>query len=474
MWRLVACVKDHCRTAKRATLVRRRPNTTPPAPVTLTSPSSGALLSSRRPTLAGTADVSGLVTVVLRRGGATVATLPTTPRSDGRWSTTPASSLADGAYTVRARQGGRISAQRSFTVDATAPKVAIEHPAAGATTDLMAFDGRAGDGGAVTLRLADASGALLQSPTADRAGNEWSALATPLEPGSYTLAAEQRDAAGNVGRATARFTVPFSLLAAGDIAACDTDGDEATAALLAQRAGTIATLGDNAYDSPPEADPYADCYAPSWGPFRPRTMPVPGNHEYEDSLAAADYFTYFGTAAGPPGGYYSYDLGSWHVIALNTSDNCAQVSCAAASPQETWLRADLATHADAKCTLAYFHHPRFSSYLGANSNVRPLWEALHDGGADLVLNGHAHNYERFRPLDPAGAPDPSAGIIEIVAGTGGRSHHPFSPQVDPNSAVRNDDAYGILDVTLDPAGWSWRFVPAAGAAFADSGSADCH
>jgi hypothetical protein len=204
-------------------------------------------------------------------------------------------------------------------------------------------------------------------------------------------------------------------------------------------------------------------------------MPTPGNHEYEDSPGAADYFTYFGTAAGVPGaGYYSYDVGSWHVIALNTNDNCAQVSCAAASPQVAWLRADLATHADAKCTLAYFHHPRFSSYLGANSNVRPLWDALHDGGADLVLNGHAHNYERFPPLDPAGAADPTAGLTEIVAGTGGRSHHPFAPLVDPNSLVRNDDAYGILDVRLGPAGWSWRFVPAAGATFADSGSADCH
>jgi hypothetical protein len=295
-----------------------------------------------------------------------------------------------------------------------------------------------------------------------------------LDPGSYTLTAEQRDRAGNVGHASARFTVPFSLLAAGDIAACDSNGDEATAAILGQRAGTIVALGDNAYDSPPDADPYADCYTPSWGPFRPRTMPAPGNHEYEDSPGAIDYFAYFGTSAGPPGaGYYSYDLGPWHVVVLNTNDNCAHVSCAAASPQETWLRADLASHAGRKCTLAYFHHPRFSSYLGSNSTVRPLWQALYDGGADLVLNGHAHDYERFARLDPAGAPDPS-GLTEIVAGTGGRSHHSFSPPFDPHSLVRDDDSYGILDVRLLPDGWTWRFLPVAGATFSDAGSADCH
>ncbi|MFL5781211.1 MAG: metallophosphoesterase [Thermoleophilaceae bacterium] len=468
-WRLVACVRGHCRAAKRTTRVTRRPAPTPPAPVTLTSPPDGALIARRRPLLAGAADPGGPVTVVIARGSSST-TATARPRSDGRWSTQPSAPLADGAYTARARQGGRISAARSFTIDATAPKVTIDHPADGGTTNLMAFDGDAGDGGPVTARLSNGTALPV-----DRSGPRWSALATPLDPGSYTLTAEQRDAAGNVGRATAQFTVPFSLLAAGDIAACDSSGDEATAAILAQRAGTIATLGDNAYDSPPEADPYPDCYDPSWGPFKPRTMPAAGNHEYEDSLAAADYFTYFGTSAGAPGaGYYSYDVGAWHVIVLNTSDNCSQVGCSAGSPQETWLRADLATHSDAKCTLAYFHHPRFSSYLGADTRVQPLWEALRDGGADLVLNGHAHDYERFPPLAPDGTADPAGGITEIIAGTGGRSHHTFPQQVDPRSLVRNDDSYGILDLTLRPAGWSWEFLPAAAASFTDGGSADCH
>ena len=299
-----------------------------------------------------------------------------------------------------------------------------------------------------------------------------------MAPGSsHTVTATQRDAAGNVGHASATFTAPFNLLAAGDIAACDSTGDEATAALVQQRSGTIATLGDNAYDSPDAPDPFPDCFQPSWGPFKPRIMPTPGNHEYEDSFGAADYFDYFGSAAGSPGaGYYSYDLGSWHVVALNTNDDCSpsQVPCSLGSSQETWLRADLLAHATAKCTVAYFHNPRFSSYLGSDTNVRPLWQALYEGGADLVLNGHAHDYERYAAQNPAGVLDPVAGITEIVAGTGGRSHHEFGPDVDANSLVRNDDTYGILDVTLKPGGWSWRFVHEAGGTFTDGGDADCH
>jgi alkaline phosphatase len=437
----------------------------------LTSPPDGALLARRRPTFAGSADPADPVKVVVRRGGDTVATLTATPGSGGRWSAAPADPLADGSYAARARQGGRSSAAHDFTIDATAPKVAIAHPADGATTDLMAFDGKAGQGGPVRVRL---DGVDVAS---QRNGGRWTALARPVGPGSHTVTATQRDAAGNVGRAAATFTAPVNLLAAGDIAACDSTGDEATAAVVAQRSGTIAALGDNAYDSPGAPDPYPDCFEPSWGALRPRIMPTPGNHEYEDSFGAADYFAYFGAAAGSPDkGYYSYDLGSWHVIVLNTNDDCSpsQVSCSAVSAQVTWLRTDLAAHAAARCTLAYFHHPRFSSYLGEDAKVGPLWDALYQGGADLVLNGHAHNYERYAPQDPDGAVDPARGLTEIVAGTGGRSHHSFFPTVDANSVVRDDDTYGILDVRLQPAGWSWRFLPAAGGSFTDGGSADCH
>jgi hypothetical protein len=475
-WRLAACVHARCRVAGRTTVVVRRPSPTPPAPVTLTSPPDGAALTTREPVIAGGADPQGLVTVVFESGGTVVGSVSTQPQGDGGWSTPPASPLPDGAYTARAHQGDRISASRSFTIDATPPEVTIDHPAAGARTDLMAFDGKAGDGGAVTLSLADASGTTVQSPSSERNGGDWSALATPLDPGTYTLTAQQSDALGNTGQAVAKFTVPFTLLAAGDIAGCDTDGDTATALILAQRAGTIATLGDNAYESPGVDNPFTACFDPSWGPFKPRIMPTPGNHEYMQSAGATQYFSYFGTAAGAPGaGFYSYDVGDWHVIALNTNGNCAQISCAAGSPQETWLRADLAAHASAKCTLAYFHHPRFSTYLGPNSNITPLWQALYDGGADLVLNGHAHNYERFAAQDPAASLDPTTGITQIIAGTGGRSHQLLGAQpVAANSLVRDDQTFGILDLTLEPGGWSWRFLPAAGATFTDSGSADCH
>ena len=469
-YRLRACVSGRCRTAKVQTLVTKRPSTTPPAPVTLTSPADGALLNSRMPPITGTADPSAPVTVTIGNG-TTLAGASANPDAEGRWSALPPEPLADGAYLVRAVQGDRASAVRSFTIDATAPNVTIEHPADGGTTDLMAFDGQAGDGGPLTVRLSNGS-----ELSPDRTGSGWSVLAPPLAPGSYTLTAEQSDAAGNLGRATATFTVPFTLLAAGDIAGCDSDGDTATAALLAQRAGTVVTLGDNAYKVPPVVNPFSECYDPAWGAFRPRTMPVPGNHEYMESPAAADYFGYFGSGVrGATGvGFYSYDVGPWHVIALNTSDNCGVVPCGALSEQVTWLKADLAANVTTKCTVAYFHHPRFSTYLGTNPNVAPLWDALQEGGADLVLNGHAHNYERFAPQTPGGAAD-DAGITQIIAGTGGRSHQLLGANpVAANSLVRNDQTFGILAVRLEPDGWSWRFLPVAGATFTDSGSAQCH
>ena len=492
-WRIVACADrrdsvretdegDNCRAARRATTIPPPPP--PPAPVTLGSPPDGALLAAPRPVLSGTADPRLPVTVDLTAGGAPAATLSTQPTASGAWAVAPSQALADGSYTARARQGSgtrlRTSLAHSFTIDTTAPAVSVDHPGDGATTDLMALDGDAGtaprDGAsvAVSVYAGAPAGAPLQTFDAAVDGGRWSVLAAVLAPGTYSVMAEQSDAAGNRRRASATFTVPVSLLAAGDIAGCDSDGDSATAALLPLHAGTIAPLGDNVYDSP-GVDPYPDCYGPTWGPFLGRTMPVPGNHEYEDSPGAADYFAYFGAAAHAESkGYYSYDLGAWHVIVLNSSDNCFAVPCETGDPQESWLRADLAAHAGAKCTLAYFHHPRFSSYIGRNTRVGRLWRDLYDGGADLVLNGHAHNYERYAAQDPFGSLDAAAGIVEIVAGTGGRSHHAFGSSVDQNSVVHDDDTFGVLDLTLAAGGWSWRFLPAAGGSFTDAGSADCH
>ena len=200
--------------------------------------------------------------------------------------------------------------------------------------------------------------------------------------------------------------------------------------------------------------------------------PTPGNHDYTTSTAAA-YYSYFGAAAGSSGkGYYSYDVGQWHVVALNS--NCSAVGgCNAGSAQETWLRADLAAHPN-KCTLAYWHHPRFSSgYHGASTSVQPLWQALYDAGAELVLNGHDHDYERFAPQTPTGQADPARGIREFVVGTGGASERAFSATAN-NSEARNSSTFGVLQLTLHPSSYEWRFVPVAGQSFTDSGSAPCH
>ena len=211
-------------------------------------------------------------------------------------------------------------------------------------------------------------------------------------------------------------------------------------------------------------------YDPSWGRFKSITRPVPGNHEYREA-GAAGYFGYFGAAAGvPTKGYYSYDLGDWHVVALNSS--CAAVGgCGAGSVQERWLRADLAAH-PARCTLAYWHYPRYSSGRhGSDATYTAFWQALVDANADLVLVAHDHGYERFAPQNAMGARDLERGIREIVVGTGGKSLRTFR-NPSPNSEVRDATSLGILELTLGASAYAWRFRPAVGW-FADAGSAPC-
>ena len=264
------------------------------------------------------------------------------------------------------------------------------------------------------------------------------------------------------------------IVAAGDIADCRSEGAEATAELLEGIDGTVLTLGDHAYPDG-SAEDFEECYDPTWGRFEDRTKPSPGNHEY-DTEEAEGYFDYFGKAAGEPDkGYYSYDLGAWHLVALNS--NCEEVSgCDAEAPQVRWLKADLAANDDKSCTLAYMHHPRFSSggKHGNTHYIKPLWEALYEAGADLVLSGHEHNYERFAPQNPGGRADPERGIRGFVVGTGGGKG--LYPIVDPiaNSEVHNDNTYGVLKLTLRQEGYEWRFVPVGGDEFTDSGSAGCH
>lgn len=235
------------------------------------------------------------------------------------------------------------------------------------------------------------------------------------------------------------------------------------------RPTAIAVLGDAQYDRGTGAE-FAGSFARTWGGLRARLHPAVGNHEYLTARASG-YFSYFGAAAAPPNGYYSYDVGAWHVVVLNS--NCAFVSCAPGSAQESWLRADLAAH-PARCTLAYWHHPRFTSgFHGNDLTVAPLWNALYGAGADLVLTGHDHDYERFAPQNSAGRRDPAHGMREFVVGTGGKDLGPLRA-VKPNSERRDNHNFGVLALTLRPGGYSWRFVPEPGGALHDAGSGSCH
>ncbi len=263
-----------------------------------------------------------------------------------------------------------------------------------------------------------------------------------------------------------------TLLAAGDIAGCNTGGDEITANMLDGLAGTVITLGDNVYDNG-TATEFANCYNPTWGRHKARTQPAPGNHEY-NTANATGYYGYFGAAAGDPTkGYYSYNQGAWHIIVINS--NCSKVGgCAAGSPQHNWLVADLAAN-PAACTLAYWHHPRFASgsVHGDRPELQPIWQALYDANADLVLGGHEHNYERFAPQSPSGAADAARGIVQIIAGTGGKNHYGFGT-VKPNSLVRNSDTFGLLKLSLGSSSYTWQFLPEPGKTFTDTGTASCH
>ena len=261
------------------------------------------------------------------------------------------------------------------------------------------------------------------------------------------------------------------LVGAGDIASCTSSGDSATAALIDRIPGTVFAAGDTAYQSGTAAQ-FANCYRPTWGSFKWRTRPVPGNHEYL-TAGAGPYFAYFGAQAGTAGeGWYAYDVGTWRIYSLNS--NCASVGgCGPGSAQEAWLRADLEANPRA-CVAAIWHHPLFSSGVhGGTDATRPLWEALYEAGADLVINGHDHDYERFAPQRPDGTADAATGIRELVVGTGGGGLRSFST-IRANSQARKAGVLGVLKLELKTTGYTWRFVPVSGSTWTDSGSASCH
>ena len=264
-----------------------------------------------------------------------------------------------------------------------------------------------------------------------------------------------------------------TVIAAGDIVDCyNLSGSEATAKLVDKTPGTVLTLGDLAYPDGTDQN-FNECYAKTWGRHKSRTRPAPGNHEYH-TPGAAGYFNYFGKIAGETGrGYYSFDLGSWHIIALNSQ--CADVGgCQRGSPQERWLHDDLEKNSS-KCILAYWHSPLFSSGSehGNDPTMKPFWSDLYEAGADIVLNGHDHDYERFAPQNPDGIADPKKGIREFVVGTGGKNQRRFNLPL-PTTASRSNSTFGVLKLTLHPQSYAWEFIPVAGGQFKDSGSGSCH
>lgn len=268
------------------------------------------------------------------------------------------------------------------------------------------------------------------------------------------------------------------IVAAGDIGDCARTTDNATGALAEAIPGIVMPLGDNAYPNGTPAE-FANCYDPAWGATKARTRPVAGNHDYYNpgpTKNAAGYFGYFGAAAGDPAkGYYRFALGSWLVVVLNTGTE-SQDSIRAGSTQEQWLRAELASHTG-QCVVALFHHPQFSTVTGrpfVRPETTPLWQALYDAGADLVLVGHDHAYQRFKPMRADATADAAFGIRQITVGTGGGEGLYGFGDTNANLDVRNNDTYGVLKLTLRNGGYDWQFIAAAGGTFTDSGSDTCH
>jgi hypothetical protein len=334
--------------------------------------------------------------------------------------------------------------------------------------------------------------------TSVESATQWSAASGR---GAYLDVLHKRLAAGSTGTPTASVTststptrTPTStpavgdpvIAAAGDIACDPTSGSfnggagtanncrqKATSDLLLgiPQLAAVLPLGDIQYENG-ALDKFTGSYDPSWGRLKSITKPVPGNHEYL-TAGASGYYSYFGAAAGDPAkGYYSYDLGAWHVVALNS--NCSSVGgCGSGSAQLAWLKADLAAH-PTTCTLAYWHHPLFSSgQHGNNTQVAPLWDALAASGAELVLSGHDHDYERFAAQNSAGVVDPATGIRQFVVGTGGKNHYGLTT-LKANTEVQNADTYGVLKVTLHPTSYDWQFIPEPGRTFTDTGTQQCH
>jgi hypothetical protein len=428
-------------------------------------------MHGRAPLISVVVLVALMVGAVLTVAGASGTRLSASPSSVGRGGTTriDGSGFAaassgqltwDGSAT--GMPGYTASASGTFSVVLTVPSSA----AAGAHT--VAARGVAG--GSKKPRNLASTTVIVLAPTPPPTPTQ-APTPTPTQAPSATPTHSPTPSPSQAPTPTPT-QAPVTALVAGDVASCSSAGDEATAALLGANAGTVIIPGDIAYENGSMTD-FNNCFNPSWGPYKSRMKPAPGNHEY-NTTGATGYYGYFGAAAGDPAkGYYAYDLGTWRMYALNS--NCASIGgCGAGSAQEQWLRADLAAN-PRQCVGAYWHHPLFSSgEHGSSPAIQPLFQALYDYNADLVLVGHDHDYERFAPQTATGVADAARGIPEFVVGTGGRSHYPFPFGFVANSQAANADTFGLLKLTLTATGYSWQFLPEAGKTFADSGSASCH
>jgi hypothetical protein len=281
---------------------------------------------------------------------------------------------------------------------------------------------------------------------------------------AFFVAASSTTFAVTCAQAPSEDTVTF--VGAGDIGECHNLGPaRATARLLDRIEGTVFTLGDHAYKHG-DAQEFRDCYGTTWGRHKDRTRPTMGNHDVITN-AGRPYFDYFGDNAGPARrGYYSFELGAWHIVSLNTNE-----SLRANSQQVKWLQQDLAEH-PTECALAFWHVPLFSSGPQKDARLSDVWHVLYEAGVDVVLNGHEHFYERFAPQDDQGRPDGTRGIREFIVGTGGGDLQSLKRPA-PNSEARDDHTFGVLKLTLSPHAYTWEFVPIAGQTFRDVGSGSC-
>lgn len=456
-----------------------------PASITAGSGTSTITVTARD--AGGFAVVGAAITLSATGTGNTVIQ-PAGPADGSGVATGSLSSTVSGSKTVTATANGVTITQKPVitvtpgpisasvsTVSASPASIVASTGTSTITVTVKDALGNPISGSAVVL-AATGSGNTLTQPSGTSASNgvatgSLSSSATGTKTVSATASGLALTQTAAVTVTSAGSSVTF--VGAGDIADCGTTDDEATAALINAMPGVpVFALGDNAYPNGSTND-YKNCYAPSWGAFKSRTHPSAGNHEY-NSTNAAPYFAYFGSAAGTAGqGYYSFDLGSWHIVVLNSniaSDN--------GTPQDTWLQADLAAHKNA-CTLAYWHHPLYSSIGGTGSggavisSARRFWDVLYANGVDLVLNGHRHVYERLAPMKPDGTADPTNGIRTLIVGTGGESGGDLT-NVFPLSEVREGRTFGVMKLTLSSNSYTWQFIPVAGSTFTDTGSGTCH